>query len=344
MIPFSNLAQLSDAIGVKALGLNWVDILILLVFAVYIFEGYTLGFLRAFFDFLGFVLSFTLGLLLYSFWGNILTKTFSIPRGFAEALGFFIMAFLSEIVLGFFFRLIFKFQSVKSLDEKLSQNKKFNQILGVIPSFLSSLVLVTFILVLIASLPLSPFIKNSVYESRLGNTLISNSQGLKGEMNKVFGGAVKDALTFLTVEPQSNNLISLNFKTQNIKVDPNAEKEMFAIVNQEREKKGLKALSFDILLRDVGRKHCSDMFKRGYFSHYTPEGLSPFDRIGQDGISYAYAGENLAFAPNVNFAMQGLMQSPGHRANILSANFGRVGIGVIDGGIYGEMFCQEFTD
>jgi uncharacterized protein YkwD len=38
------------------------------------------------------------------------------------------------------------------------------------------------------------------------------------------------------------------------------------------------------------------------------------------------------------------MNSPGHRANILSANFGRIGIGVIDGGIYGEIFCQEFKD
>jgi len=38
------------------------------------------------------------------------------------------------------------------------------------------------------------------------------------------------------------------------------------------------------------------------------------------------------------------MQSPGHRANILSANFGRIGVGVIDGGIYGQMYCQEFTD
>lgn len=83
---------------------------------------------------------------------------------------------------------------------------------------------------------------------------------------------------------------------------------------------------------------------RGYFSHYTPEGLSPFDRMNAAGMSFSFAGENLALAPNVAMAMQGLMNSAGHRANILSPNFGKVGIGVIDGGIYGEMFCQEFTD
>ncbi|KKR88441.1 MAG: SCP-like protein extracellular [Candidatus Gottesmanbacteria bacterium GW2011_GWA2_41_12] len=62
------------------------------------------------------------------------------------------------------------------------------------------------------------------------------------------------------------------------------------------------------------------------------------------GIFYTEAGENLAFAPNVNIAHAGLMNSPGHRANILSPDFGKVGIGVIDGGIYGEMFVQKFTD
>ena len=86
------------------------------------------------------------------------------------------------------------------------------------------------------------------------------------------------------------------------------------------------------------------MLARGYFSHYTPEGLSPFDRMNQAHISFTYAGENLAFSANVQLAMQGLMNSPGHKANILSSHYHKIGIGVIDAGIYGEMFDQEFTD
>ena len=62
------------------------------------------------------------------------------------------------------------------------------------------------------------------------------------------------------------------------------------------------------------------------------------------GIHFQAAGENLALAPNINLAHQGLMNSPGHRANILSPDFKKVGIGVIDGGIYGEMFVQEFSN
>jgi uncharacterized protein YkwD len=116
------------------------------------------------------------------------------------------------------------------------------------------------------------------------------------------------------------------------------------LVNKERTSTDIPALDFSENLAKVARAHCSDMFKRGYFSHYTPEGLSPFDRMTEADIVFTYAGENLALAPSVDLAMKGLMQSLGHKANILSTNFHRVGVGVIDGGIYGEMFCQEFTD
>ncbi|MBI2025979.1 MAG: hypothetical protein HYT06_01210 [Candidatus Levybacteria bacterium] len=148
----------------------------------------------------------------------------------------------------------------------------------------------------------------------------------------------------MTVEPQTDQSVDLNFKTKNISVDKASEQVMFNLVNEERVKKGLSQLVFSESLAKVGRNHCQDMFLGGYFSHYTPQGLSPFDRMVEGDIPFSYAGENLALAPNADLAMKGFMQSPGHRANILSVNFGKVGIGVIDGGIYGEMFCQEFTD
>jgi uncharacterized protein YkwD len=61
-------------------------------------------------------------------------------------------------------------------------------------------------------------------------------------------------------------------------------------------------------------------------------------------IKYMLAGENLALAPDVEIAHNGLMNSPGHRANILNSDYGKVGIGCMDGGMYGKMFSQEFTN
>ena len=148
----------------------------------------------------------------------------------------------------------------------------------------------------------------------------------------------------MTVKPESNELVNLRFTVQNGTIDEEAEQEMFRLVNTERTKAGLELLAFDNQLRDVARNHSTDMFKRGYFSHYTPDGVSPFDRMNNEDIEYIYAGENLALAPSTQLAMQGLMNSPGHRANILNPNFKKIGVGVIDGGIYGKMYSQEFTN
>jgi uncharacterized protein YkwD len=86
------------------------------------------------------------------------------------------------------------------------------------------------------------------------------------------------------------------------------------------------------------------MFARSYFSHISPEGLEPFDRMHQAKVRFFSAGENLALAQTLPSAHQGLMNSPGHRANILRPAYGRVGIGVLDGGRYGLMVTQNFRN
>ena len=103
-------------------------------------------------------------------------------------------------------------------------------------------------------------------------------------------------------------------------------------------------LQADPELTEVARKQSADMFARGYFAHDTPEGLSPFDRMKQANVRFLTAGENLALAPTIPVAHTGLMNSPGHRANIMRREFGRVGIGVMDGGMRGLMVSQEFRN
>ena len=119
---------------------------------------------------------------------------------------------------------------------------------------------------------------------------------------------------------------------------------MASLINIERKKRGLSEIYVDEKLREAARLHAKDMLERGYFSHYTPEGISPFDRMEAANVAYKFAGENLAFAPDIQIAMNGLMKSQGHRDNILSPNFRKAGIGVLDAGIFGKIFVQEFTD
>lgn len=134
------------------------------------------------------------------------------------------------------------------------------------------------------------------------------------------------------------------YATDYYNIRPDLEQQMLQLVNAERKKKGLKPLVADEQLRNVARAHSSDMLKRGYFSHMTPEGKDPFYRMKKAGVTYKKAGENLAYASTLAKAHRGLMNSPSHRAAILNKSFGRVGIGIVDGGKSGLMVSQEFKD
>ena len=261
------------------------------------------------------------------------------------------VGFLEKIIFSQILYLIFRI-GYKRFFPKLQKFEgakyifKLERILGFIPSLGQGIIFTAFILTLFVSLPIQGAIKKDIVSSKLGGPLVSRTQGLEREINKIFGQAVNESLTFITVNPNSSSeeKVDLRFTQKDVKVDTDAERRMFEMVNNEREKRGLKRLVMSTQLRELSRDYARDMFARGYFSHYNPEGESPFDRMKKYNISFFAAGENLALAPNVTLAHQGLMNSPGHRANILSSDFGTVGIGVMDGGIYGEMFVQEFTD
>ena len=130
-----------------------------------------------------------------------------------------------------------------------------------------------------------------------------------------------------------------------LSTDIQSEQIMIALVNRERLREGTENLVENIALREVAREYAKEMFVHVFFAHESPvDGSSPAERVERNGITYLVTGENLAYAPDVDLAHQGLINSSGHRANILSPDFGKVGIGVIDGGIYGLLFVQEFTD
>lgn len=340
MIPLSEFFNL---ISKFFSGFNFIDFAIIVVILVYSLEGYALGFVKSFADFLTFVFSFAFGLTFYSIFGDLIIKTFNMPKGFGNAFGFFLGAFIFEILLTILLRFLILPLIFKSIS-KLKYSRELEKYAGIIPGVFSALVLLSFILTLVVTLPIAPYLKNAVAVSKFGEPLVGSIQGFDKKLSKVFGGAAQDALTFLTIEPKSDELLKLNFNASSVKVDEVSEGEMLSLINQERNQKGLDGLVGNNALQIVARSHCEDMLRRGYFSHYTPEGFSPFDRMTNADIEFNFAGENLAIAPSTKLAMQGLMNSPGHRANILSLNFGEVGIGVMDAGIYGKAFCQEFKD
>lgn len=318
------------------LGLNWVDLIIILFLIFFALEALGRPLLLEVLDLLSFLLALIFSFRFYNYPAQFFEIQFDLPHGVSLVLGFIAVWFLTEAV----FYLLVRIVLVKLPKVSLA----FEKYLSVIPATLRGLVFIALILVLIATFPVQPAVKKAVNQSRIGLILLKKAYQLEQPVKQVFGGVSEESLTFLTIKPRSDERVNLGFQIVELTVDQLSENAMIEMVNGERVSQGLKALIFDATLQEVARFHSQDMFKRGYFSHYSPEGENVADRAEKFGIKYLVIGENLAFAPNLELAHRGLMNSEGHRANILSSDFGKIGIGVIDGGIYGKMFTQVFTN
>jgi uncharacterized protein YkwD len=216
--------------------------------------------------------------------------------------------------------------------------------LSILPAIFRGLIFISLILVLVATFPIQPTVKKAVLESKLAPVILKQAYKLEEPVKAVFGGVTQDTLTFLTIKPQTSESVNLGFRTSDYKVDKGSEINMIELVNKERAERGLKTLTFDSTLREVARYHSKDMFERGYFSHYSPEDEDVSDRAERYEVDYMVIGENLAYAPNLEIAHRGLMNSEGHRANILSEDYNKIGIGVMNGGVYGYMYTQVFSN
>lgn len=121
------------------------------------------------------------------------------------------------------------------------------------------------------------------------------------------------------------------------------EQEVIRLVNEIRAENGLNALTYDWELSRVARYKSQDMKDNRYFSHTSPVYGTPFEMIKNFGISYRSAGENIAKGyASAQSVVNGWMNSSGHRANILNANYTRIGVGyVADGHYWTQMFIAK---
>jgi uncharacterized membrane protein required for colicin V production len=201
------------------------------------------------------------------------------------------------------------------------------RVLGTVPAAMRSLFIVAIAILAIEALPFGSEVKAAVETSRAGRLL-----------NTLLGGS--PLLVTKIGEDQTEHL-DLPDGIE-LAADPVAERQLLDLVNDERTQRGLGALLWDDRLTPVARAHSEEMLRLKYFSHESPVAGSPFDRLRTAGITYSRAGENLAYAQSVSVAHRALMNSPGHRQNILRPEFTRIAIGVINAGAYGRMFTQLF--
>ena len=318
---------------------NAIDLLLVVVIILSLLNGYRRGFVHGVLDLAGWVLSLIVGLRYYqpvarwlgahvAFWSEV----------WNQPIAFILIGLLVSIAVHLVGHAL-----LRRLPKDI-QEGSVNRIFGLLPGLANGLIVAAILSALLMAIPLSEGLSERTRDSVLADRLAVYAERLENQLRPVFGEAIGRTLNLLTIRPDSNERVTLPFKVAGTRPRPDLEQRMLDLVNEERAKAGLRPVAPDPELTDVARQHSADMFARGYFAHDTPEGLTPFDRMRHEHIQFLTAGENLALAPTLPVAHTGLMNSPGHRANILRPQFGRVGIGIMDGGIRGLMISQEFRN
>ncbi len=125
----------------------------------------------------------------------------------------------------------------------------------------------------------------------------------------------------------------------------NYEQKVVELVNIERQKAGLSALTLDTSISNVARKKSQDMANNNYFAHQSPTYGSAGDMLKQFGIKWSAWGENIASGQRTPEAVvTAWMNSEGHRANILSSNFSKIGVGYAVNSNGTPYWTQMFTN
>ncbi|WP_175084778.1 CAP domain-containing protein [Candidatus Frankia nodulisporulans] len=119
--------------------------------------------------------------------------------------------------------------------------------------------------------------------------------------------------------------------------------QVVTLTNLERGRAGLSALSIDPVLTAAADGHSTDMARRGFFAHTSPDGRTVSDRVTALGYRYSRVAENIAAGQtSAEEVVAGWMDSPGHRANILLPQLREIGVGYAVGGEHGTYWTQVF--
>lgn len=118
--------------------------------------------------------------------------------------------------------------------------------------------------------------------------------------------------------------------------------QVVKLVNEERAKAGLSALELDNRIASAALIRAQEI--KTSFSHTRPDGRKFSTVLTDNGIRFMGAGENIAWGQtSPEQVMNAWMNSDGHRANILDANFTKIGVGHYQDAAGRHYWAQLFT-
>lgn len=318
--------------------MNAVDVLIVAALVLAVVTGIRAGFIATLYGLITWIVAIPVALLLQGPLGALIARI-GLTAPVARTLGFVLVLLLVESAFAAVGAIaVAPFVKRVHTDRVLGPA---DRALGAIPSMLRTLVVAAVALAAALVLPVGNDVRAAIDGSRIGQVLVEQVAAAQPALGAL-AGQDEGAPLFVTKlgADQSQKLELPDNLT--LVPDPDAEAEMLRLLNAERTSRGLAALELDPRLVPIARQHSEEMFRLKYFGHQSPVSGSPFDRIAAAKIGYSRAGENLAYAQSVAVAQRGLMDSEGHRENILRPEFTRIGVGVVSAGSYGRMFTQLF--
>lgn len=142
------------------------------------------------------------------------------------------------------------------------------------------------------------------------------------------------------IEDKTNDIYPKN----SVDVKKSLELQMIDLINSTRVKNSLNILEYSESATQSSRKHSFDMMSNNFFNHNNLKNETPFDRMRKENINYSYAGENIAGGQTSSiYAHEALMNSLGHRKNILGNNYKYIGVGIeIGHGTYKTYYTQNY--
>lgn len=319
---------------------NLVDVLILIALALAVYEGWRAGFLATTFGLITWIVGLGVAIAAHAPAAGAVAALTGIAVPAARALAFVAILFTAEALFAVLSR--FTLGPLVGVVRSHHVTRLVDHAAGIAPSVARSLVIVAITLAALVAFPIAQDVRQAIDQSRLGSALVAEVAALQPRLERLLGaerGAELLLITRLSADERQQLQLPDDLA---LAPDPEAERQLFDLVNQERVARGLRPLQLDPRLVPVARGHAEEMFRLKYFGHVSPVTGTPFDRLGRAGIRYLRAGENLAYAQSVAVAHRGLMESPGHRENILRPEFTHLGVGVISAGLYGRMFVQLF--
>ncbi len=320
-----------------------LDLLLGFGLAFLLVRGWLRGFVREALDLAGLVLGVILAFRLGGPVGRVLHDMSGVAEYFTMLVGGGLVFLAVGLAAAFAARLLERVARLPGLN-------LVNRASGAALAGAWGVFVATLLLSLLAIAPLPGAVASQVDESAVTQAL-TDPDGMAQRMFSRLSGdrvvgtllSLRDAVGARRLLLEGDEVLVLPAAAPDeLRRDPEAAGDVFERLNRARVDHGEAPLAWAPALAEVAAGHARDMYLRGRFAHAGADGRVLSDRLRDAGLTYRVAGENLALAATPAEVHRGLFDSPGHRANLLAADFRRVGVAVVDGPL-GLMTVQVFT-